>query len=302
MKALYKILGLGLFLLILQQSTNAQQLPLHTQYMFNNFIVNPAIAGTYNYYQIRSNTRVQWVGIADHPITNYLSVYGPAKENDMGFGGYIFNDVTGPTSKTGLSGAYAYNLAITEEIRVSMGLALGLMQFKVDGSNINFKDQNDKLQGTQYSTWEPDATLGVYLYSYNYHVGFSTTQLLNNKLDKSFFDSTDAVSRLKSHFFLSGGYKYFIDKTWALEPTAMLKMVGAAPVQFDITVKGIYDNMVWGALAYRTGDNALSLLLGYIHEKQYYFGYSYDYSFSSIMAYTSGTHEITIGYRFNDIK
>jgi len=66
-----------------------QQLPQFTQYMFNDYMINPAVAGTHNYYQIRMNNRYQWVGVPDAPLTNTLSVYGPHGSKDMGFGGYL---------------------------------------------------------------------------------------------------------------------------------------------------------------------------------------------------------------------
>jgi len=301
MKALFKI-TLTLVCLFLAIQGKAQQMPLYTQYVFNNFVFNPAVAGTHNYYQIRSNTRVQWVGIPDHPITNFLSVYGPSKSQDMGYGGYLYNDVTGPTSRIGFNGSYAYNISVAEDIRLSMGISAGLQQYKVDGSYIQLMDEDrDPLKSAVYSSWVPDASIGLYLYSFNYHVGFSTAQLLNNKMRLLDGDSTSGVSRLKSHFYLTGGYRYIINRDYAVEPTLVIKKVAPAPFQFDITAKVFYQNLFFGGLSLRTQD-AISLLLGYIHEKQYYFGYSYDFSFTPIRKYTSGSHEITIGYRFNDIK
>jgi len=53
----------------------AQQLPHYTQYMFNDFVINPAIAGVHNFYQIRTNHRFQWVGLTDPPMTNSIAFY-----------------------------------------------------------------------------------------------------------------------------------------------------------------------------------------------------------------------------------
>jgi type IX secretion system PorP/SprF family membrane protein len=280
----------------------SQQVPHFTQYIFNSFIINPAIAGTHNYYQIRSDTRVQYVGIPDHPLTSTLSVYGPHKEMDMGWGGFVYTDNTGPTSRTGFSGSYAYNIALNETMRLSGGISLGFMQYKIDMSRIKFaRDGNSAVEMGNYSKLVPDASIGLYLYSYNYHVGIATNQLLNSTVDVLESDTTKGINRLKSHFFLSGGYRYNIDKDWTLDPTIMLKAMYPVPLQMDLTVKGIYKGMVWGGLSYRTGD-AVTILLGYIHEGQYSFGYSYDFVTSSIRTHSSGSHEIAIGYRFNEIK
>lgn len=57
----------------------AQQLPQITQYMINNYTINPAIAGMYDYYQVKTTIRNQWAGINDGPRTTILSVYGKKK-------------------------------------------------------------------------------------------------------------------------------------------------------------------------------------------------------------------------------
>jgi hypothetical protein len=46
----------------------------------------------------------------------------------------------------------------------------------------------------------------------------------------------------------------------------------------------------------------VGVLIGYRYEEQLLFGYSYDIGISTLRKYNTGTHEIMIGYRFNDIK
>ena len=45
----------------------AQQIPQLSQFMINDFAINPAIAGMNDYYQIKTSLRNQWVGIDDAP-------------------------------------------------------------------------------------------------------------------------------------------------------------------------------------------------------------------------------------------
>ena len=95
-----KALIITLILIPICSKLWGQQDPMYTQFMLNPYVINPAIAGTNNYYQIRSNHRFQWIGLSDAPITNTLSFYGPLEKQPMGIGGYIFSDVIGPTSTT----------------------------------------------------------------------------------------------------------------------------------------------------------------------------------------------------------
>ena len=129
----------GLYIIILAIVTGftgvrAQQMPQYTQYMFNDFVINPAIAGIYDYFQIRTNHRFQWVGLLDPPMTNSIALYGPHAKLDMGYGGYVYSDVTGPTSRAGITGSYAYNIAVAGDIRLSMGISLSLLQYRIDGT------------------------------------------------------------------------------------------------------------------------------------------------------------------------
>jgi type IX secretion system PorP/SprF family membrane protein len=277
-----------------------QQMPQYTQYMFNDFVINPAIAGVHNYYQIRTNHRFQWVGLTDPPLTNSISFYGPHEKLDMGYGGYIYNDVTGPTSRTGFTGAYAYNIAINTEIRLSMGIYLSMMQYRIDGTQLNPKDVSDPSILNMVSTsYMPDAGLGAYLYAEEFYVGLSLAQLLNNNV--KIYENKDGLNRLKTHINLTGGYRYEIDRDWSLEPSVMIK--GAAPreLSFDITARVDWKKMVWGGVSYRLQD-AVSILIGYSYEETFLFGYAYDIGITALRKYNTGTHEIMIGYRFNDIK
>lgn len=285
---------------LLPNMARAQQSPMYTQYMFNKFIYNPAVAGVDPFFQIRSNHRFQWVGLTDPPLTNSISYYGPHGELPMGYGGYIYYDVTGPTSKAGATGAYAYNVGITDDIRLSMGVSVGIMQYRVDGTQIKLKDPTDQaLEEAIYSSIVPDANLGVYLYAENYYAGFSTSQLINTKV--KLYEQKSGLNKLKAHFYLTGGYLFVINDDFKVEPSVIIKGTAPVQIQFDLNTRVIYQDMVWLGLSVRTRD-ALSLLIGYTYDKKIHIGYSYDFTITDLRKYNSGTHEIMIGYRFSDIK
>ena len=277
-----------------------QQMPQYTQYMFNDFLINPAIAGVDNFYQIRTNHRFQWVGLMDPPVTNSLAFYGPHTKLPMGYGAYIYNDVTGPTSRTGLTGSYAYNIAITDDIRLSMGLSASIMQYRIDGTQLNPRDVSDpSILQVVSTSYLPDVGIGAYLYADEFYVGLSLAQLLNNNL--KIFDNRNGLNRLKTHFNLVGAYRFQINDVWMFEPSLMIK--GTVPKEwaFDLTARVEWNKTFWGALAYRAQES-VGVLIGYRYEEQLLFGYSYDIGISTLRKYNTGTHEIMIGYRFNDIK
>jgi len=288
--------------MILAGSTGllAQQMPQYTQYMFNDFVINPAVAGVYDYYQIRTNHRFQWVGLLDPPMTNSIAFYGPSAKLPMGYGGYVYNDVTGPTSRTGITGSYAYNIAVTGDIRLSMGLSASVMQYRIDGTQLNPADVSDPTILSLVSTsYLPDAGLGLYLYSEKFYVGLSAAQLLNNNI--KIFDNKDGLNRLKTHFNLIGAYHFWIDENWLIEPSLMVKGTAPKELGFDITARVEWKQTLWTAVSYRYAE-AVGVMLGYSFDKSLFFGYAYDIGISDLRKYNTGSHEVMIGYRFNDIK
>ena len=146
------------------QAARAQQLPQLSQYNSNDYLYDPAVAGSRPWFEIRSTHRNQWVGIQDAPRTFMLSSTTPLGTN-MGLGGYIFTDNVGPSRRTGMQLSYAYHLRITEDIKLGLGLSFGMLQFLIDGSKIEFHDPDEPLMDDQLrGSLMPDATFGLYLY------------------------------------------------------------------------------------------------------------------------------------------
>jgi type IX secretion system PorP/SprF family membrane protein len=284
-----------------------QQEPHYTLYMLNPYIINPAEAGIADYYQIRTNHRFQWAGMKDAPITNSISCFGPHTTKSMGFGGEIYNDITGPISHTGFSGTYAYNTPVTRDISVSGGLSLGFIQYKFDGTKTSLSQEYEydpTFHPVVYSGVTPDASAGVYAWSPGaWYGGFSVRQLLNSSMTIS--DLGTKLDRLKPHYYLIGGYKYDAsprkNHLWDIEPSLILSKVVPSPYQIEVDAKCTYKKMLWAGLSYRSGD-AVSFLMGYNYMTSFYIGYAYDYPLSDIRQYTLGSHEIVIGYRFDQIR
>eukprot|EP01035_Chromulina_nebulosa_P056849 gene56849-77913_t len=132
-------------------AATAQQRPHYTQYILNNYIINPAVAGIENYTDIKASHRHQWVGIQDAPVTTYLTIHGSiGKEDDRtttssyepngdnprghaywqdyqsakphhGWGVQVINDRTGPLNRFSAYGTYAYHLGISAKTSLAAG-------------------------------------------------------------------------------------------------------------------------------------------------------------------------------------
>lgn len=278
----------------------AQQLPHYSNYMLNDYPMNPAIGGSRPYFEAMSNNRYQWIGITDAPRTYMLSVNGPTKNLKMGIGGQLFTDIVGPTRRTGIYLSYAYHLKVAEKVKVSLGISGGLLQWMVDGSKITLHDPGDKVISNGVETaYLPDFGAGIYAYSTDrkWYFGASVPQIVQNKI--RFNDYTETgLSKLIIHYYVTGGYKFNLGDDFKIEPSTCLKFVSPAPFQFDLGLRAIYKDKIWIGGAFRYLD-AISALVGFTMQENITIGYSYDFTSTDIQKYSTGTHELMIGIKFH---
>lgn len=280
-----------------------QQLPLFSQYIVNDYFLNPAKAGSTPYFDVISANRLQWTGITDAPRTYALSANGSIKPKNMGVGGYLFTDITGPTRRIGISGSYSYHIKIQEKMKIALSLSAGILQFAVDGSKLTLENQSDYVFVNGYqSKTVPDLGASFYLYGLpkengagNWWFGGYFPQVFNAKL--KLFETPTPTGVLNTHIFVTGGYKLFLTDEFTAEPSILVKFVSPVPVQIDGGLRVFYKNKIWIGGTYRTKD-AMSALVGYMHKDNLLIGYSYDITTTNLKNYSNGTHELMIGFRF----
>ena len=285
-------------------SMYAQQLPQITQYMNNNYAINPAIAGMYDYYQVNTTIRNQWAGVNDAPRTNVISIYGRHNKN-IGLGGIIYNDVTGPTSRIGSAVSYTYKLSLNKKIDLSFALQGGFTQFKII-KDLQTEHVNDPLlQGGDVVRTLPDATFGINLSGSNWYFGAALPQLLSSELNlmdddvAKLYDQYSSDGKLARHIYILGSYKHSINSLLSLEPNIFVKAVEGAATQFDFGVKTQYKDLVWFGTNYQLNNDlsSLAVLLGYNINNRFNIGYSYGLPTSSYSSYYSGSHEFMLGVK-----
>lgn len=304
------------------QIVSAQQLPLFTQYRSNHGAINPAsINGDYFIYEnnlsFGASYRNQWTGIDAAPNTQHL--YGEFLFTERGSfnfltGGYLINDRTGPTGFTGLYGRFAGVLAGNDPqyAGLSFGLNLGLVQYKVDGTQIRLREQNDVLGNQSYSQWFPDAGLGVFGYTTLetgileddlIYGGISIPQVIG--LDLSFGTENGEFSTQRiQHIYAHGGLYHFISDESFLEFSTWFRYAPNAPVNADFNVRYQLAGNFWGGLGFSTASN-VHLEAGFIlggnlgFSNTVKFGYGFDYSVSNFGPTVGSTHELNIGVSLN---
>jgi type IX secretion system PorP/SprF family membrane protein len=270
----------------------AQQDPQFTMNMFNRLYVNPAYAGSNNGICANALHRQQWVGFAGRPMTTVVSVDGTVKALHGGLGLSFLSDKLGAQYSGGVKLAYAFRLNLGPGT-LGIGLEGGILFSTLDGSLLTPVQQNDPNIVNQSSTGlAPDLGAGVYYHTDKLYFGVSANHLLASDVAYE-SGSTTTNYKYARHYFAMAGYTYDMTPTLALKPSVFLKTDGAA-TQFDLNVSVMWNQMVWGGVSYRI-DDAVAVMAG-VQFGEFRVGYSYDITTSKLNSYSSGSHEVMLGY------
>ncbi len=274
----------------------SQQIPLYSQYLENNYILNPGVAGSEKLFSpLKLSVHKQWIGISESPSTQYVTLHHRLANDIMGIGGMLFHDSFGPVRMIGVQSTYAYHLKVDRNLRVSVGVNAIFMQYILRLSQDDFYGYEPILTRERTSVIVPDASLGVYAYSKNYWGGISIAHVLQSKmkLTGTWIDNTNKMVR---HYFAMGGYKFtFPDQNnLDIEPSVLLKFTESTPLQVDFNIKLYLKKRFYGGLSVR-GNDSFVTMFGFTFD-DYFFGFAYDWTFSDLSTHTIGSQELIFGW------
>jgi type IX secretion system PorP/SprF family membrane protein len=317
-----------LLLIMISGLARAQQRPQYTQYIFNNYLLNPALSGMENYTDVKIGHRQQWQGINGAPTTTFVSanmVLGDkylwrnalslpengdppmgrnytqnytASPAHHGIGIIAMNDKAGPLSFLDATLTYAYHLKLQDALNLSLGTGVGIRRVSIDLNALSLEDPNDPaLSNAGKAQLKPDLNVGMWLYGARFFAGASMQQVLKQNLS---FSLDYNQGREVGHYFLTAGYKLFVDDEISATPSVMLKKVGNIPISYDANLKFVFRDRFWLGGSYRKGDS-FAALAGINFSNVFNITYAYDYATSRLRSYTSGSHELVLGFQLNNM-
>ncbi len=292
MKNIYKNSLLALLLTCVGFGAQAQQYPLFSHYTVNDFAFNPAIAGTADAIDLRATYRTQWVGLTEHPETGYLSGHGRLGKLPIGLGGFVYNDTAGKLQRTGGTAAVTFMQQLNEKTRVSVGLSAGFQRIRLSNLDPDTQANDPTLLNGEDGIGTPEYSAGIYLQSGGFYAGFSVPQIFKTRIE--FNGNNSANNELTRHYYAMAGYKIPLSETFAVEPSVLFKKVSAAPLQYDVTARVFYKNLLWVGGTYRS-NAAMAALAGIRLKNNLMLAYAYDLPTTDLKTVSNGTHEITLG-------
>ena len=279
----------------------AQQELLISQYMFNQLFLNPAYAGTHEYWESSILYRDQWLGWEGSPTSQLIAVDGPLLPTLLGIGATIVHDKIGINESLNANIDLSYQLRLDREgrHRLSFGLKAGFQSQSSYIKDLVYIDENDPLYTSSDVINQSTIIFGsgLYYYSKRAYAGIAVPMLYAKDLKDLPTVENTRNSYLKNQYYLYGGIVFPLSQKVDFKPSFLLKYTQAAPLQADINLHFLFNKILWLGMSYRSRDIMVFMLE--VNATRYLrIGYAYDYSFNNISIYTSGSHEIMLSLDF----
>jgi len=273
---------------------SAQTEPMYSQYMYNMVAINPAYAGSRGVTGLNYFGRSQWSGISGAPKTNSVTLDGVTSNGVFGVGMQLYNDQIGVFKTNGANLMTSVRTQVSENGVLSGGIQFGIKnQVRNLTDVVNIYESNDPKFMSNMNTTDATLGMGIYYNSDNFYLGASIPNILKSS-DKNLPNSPKVNN---TNLFLTTGYVFDINNDIKLKPSTLVKIVSGAPIELDLNTNVWLKDFIGLGISYRTGDAVLGMAEVQLN-KQLRIGYAYDYTFSALKAYTSGSNEITIRFEF----
>lgn len=281
---------------------------LLSQYWSLPTYYNPATTGDINFVRIRGGGRLQWLGIENAPKNFVVAADSPFQigKRRIGAGASVSQESIGLFSNMllNLQGSYKFKFL---KGMLSVGVQGGYYTSKFRGSEVYIPEGDDYHQSSDEAVPTRDMTgqsfdfsAGI-SYSHKYfNIGISAQHILEPTVH---FESEGAEtaemsqyeSRLTRSLYLTADGNIGIKNTLIEMQPSMILRTDFKGLDGEVTMRAMYKKLFWLGIGYRLND-AVSIMGG-VEIKNFFLGYSYDYSTSAIAKVSSGSHELIVGYK-----
>jgi type IX secretion system PorP/SprF family membrane protein len=253
--------------------------------------------------------RAQWVGLEGAPNTANISIHSPLRQDQYALGLVLSDDHLGLSNTFNVTPSFAYRLRLPGQNRLSFGVQASFAYYHQDNGSAVTNNGSDPAFQSNQNLFVPNVGFGIYAYGKRYYIGISAPHLLPSSLRGSTgVIPNEDIAKLYNQYIFTAGY--VIGKDPAIvkfRPTILVKWQQGMPKgipQIDLSPALLFVDRLWLGLTYRTGGDvsyvgqAIIIFAQFKVTPQLQIGYAYDAEMTSLRHYTSGSHEIMLGYDF----
>jgi type IX secretion system PorP/SprF family membrane protein len=292
-----KILITILLCLTLPKIGSAQQQLISTQYIYNRLLINPGYTGLDGVLTMSVFARNQWAGLEGAPNTQAFTLHTPLNtEKSASVGGIFIRDEVGVSVQNMAFFTGAYKLQVSKKAYVSVGLQGGVINDKVNFSELPGFFQDPTFTEGDINEVSPIFGAGLYLFTENFRLGLSSPNFIRRQIDQADVDSNDKRDRV---YYFDLGYQFRLSPELTLDTNTLWRVLIGDPTQFDVySVLGIREK-VWVGASLRSFESVNALFRAKIHPNLF-LGYSYDFTtLTELNSVSSGSHEFMLQFKLN---
>lgn len=287
----------------------AQQDAQFSQNMFNKVDINPGYAGINKAYCATLLARDQWVSFPGNPKTFLFSGDAYLPSIGGGLGLTVFDDQLGFEKTLEVKLSYSYHLVLGPGV-LGVGPEIGFYQKGIDGNWLapdGTTTAGNTAAGPITDPYIPSGNVSNATYDVGFgayyetpaglYVGISSSHLPAQTIKGSNKTYQYDIAR---HYYIMAGYTYKATASWDIKPDVYVES-DASSTQFQVDARAEYNKKIWFGIGYRMSDAFIGLVgLNYPlkNGSNLKFGYSYDFTTSELHSYSSGSHELMVGYCF----
>ncbi|MFM7195933.1 MAG: type IX secretion system membrane protein PorP/SprF [Bacteroidota bacterium] len=278
----------------------AQQNPTFAQYMFNGLAINPAYAGSQGALSASFLARMQNVGLPGAPNTQTFTAHTPLLNQRMGLGVLFVNDRLSVIGQSGFHVSYAYRLPINRGgATLSFGLQAGGSFYNAEYSQLDLFNNpgngtSDPAFSNDVRSIRPNIGAGVYFTTKLSYVGLSMPSMANNVFERG--NNLQTVYQAVP-LILTAGHVFTVNRVLKLKPNFLLKLVDNRPVEYDLNLNALFDEVLWVGASFKSSKSVVTLLQFKVND-QLQLGYTYTITTGPLRTVELGTHEFMVNYRF----
>ena len=285
-----------------------QQQPLHTMFMYNKLLINPAYAGYHNHTCLSAIVREQWLGFEGAPQMQAISFNAPLSSQRLGIGANLQHRSIGVSSSTTLDGIYDYRIQAGNGT-LSLGIQASARFLKVDYSDplvktvqdINIDPGVDNVADEKFLA---NVGAGIYYSTPSFYVGLSSPRLMSSDID--FEVNNLFTAREQAHYYFMTGVALALDHRMSFVPQVLVRYTEAAPVSVDLNlgIRWREDHSV--GVSFRKGDRgdqlleSIDIMASAKVLRGLRIGAAYDITMSELQRYSDGSIEVMLMYCFGE--
>jgi type IX secretion system PorP/SprF family membrane protein len=286
-------------ILLTTQITNAQQLQTSSFYDLQGIIHNAGMAGVNSANFVGVSYKTQWNGIAGKPTTGTLFGSFKLPKQKLGVSANIYNDVTGPTSRTGVQLSIAKHIALQNGGLFAVGIENRFQQYAINQSKLPSLVGDPALAG-KLNSFKYDAGFGVSYSDQKFQIGAGVSQLVQTKLNTYSGNlNPNQEGRLYRHFYVHSLYNYNIDENTVITPNVLFTYLPNAPLEMQGNIRIEHNKLFWYGVGGKLHQGFM-LSGGLRINKSLLVGYAYDIYKTPISIFDNGSngHEFIMRYEF----